>query len=114
MQFSVLFLLCSTAITSIFLPAEISPYEEKAFLCLIILYDIKIYKKFKSKTFPAPLKKVFRESSETNDHTVFENYRKSRIQHCELRSYVYILSGQKFIKNAKNGLILASTWKSEV
>ena len=59
MQFSVLFLLCSTAITSIFLPAEISPYEEKAFLCLIILYDIKIYKKFKSKTFPAPLKKVF-------------------------------------------------------
>ena len=28
---------------------------------------------------------------------------KSRIQYCELRSYVYILSGQKFIKNAKNG-----------
>ena len=26
---------------------------------------------------------------------------KSRIQYCELRSYVYILSGQKFIKNAK-------------
>ena len=26
---------------------------------------------------------------------------KSRIQHCELRSYVYILSGQKLIKNAK-------------
>ena len=24
-------------------------------------------------------------------------------------SYVYILSGQKFIKNAKNGLILANT-----
>ena len=41
--------------------------------------------------------------------TVFENHRKSLIQHCELRSYVYILSGQKFIKNAKNGLILAST-----
>ena len=35
--------------------------------------------------------------------TVFENHRKSRIQHCELRSYVYILSGQKFVKNAKNG-----------
>ena len=34
--------------------------------------------------------------------TVFENQRKSLIQHCE-RSYVYILSGQKFIKNAKNG-----------
>ena len=31
--------------------------------------------------------------------TVFENHRKSRIQHCELRSYVYILSGQKLIKN---------------
>ena len=28
---------------------------------------------------------------------------KSRIQYCELRSYVYILSGQKFNKNAKNG-----------
>ena len=33
--------------------------------------------------------------------TVFENHRKSLIQHYELRSYVYILSGQKFIKNAK-------------
>ena len=51
MQFSVLFLLCSTAITSIFLPAEISPYEEKAFLCLIILYDIKIYKKIQKQNF---------------------------------------------------------------
>ena len=35
--------------------------------------------------------------------TVFENPQKCRIQHYELRSYVYILSGQKFIKNAKNG-----------
>ena len=34
--------------------------------------------------------------------TVFENHRKSLIQHCE-QSYVYILSGQKLIKNAKNG-----------
>ena len=34
-------------------------------------------------------------------HTVFENHRKSLIQHCE-RS-VYILSGQKLIKNGKNG-----------
>ena len=32
-----------------------------------------------------------------NKITVFENHRKSRIQHS---SYVYILSGQKFIKNA--------------
>ena len=32
--------------------------------------------------------------------TVFENYRKSLIQHCEQR-YVYIFSGQKLIKNAK-------------
>ena len=31
---------------------------------------------------------------------VFESQRKSLIQHCE-----YILSGQKFIKNAKNGPI---------
>ena len=37
--------------------------------------------------------------------TVFENQRKSLIQQCELSKlrYVYILSGQKFIKNAKNG-----------
>ena len=36
--------------------------------------------------------------------TVFENYKKRRIQHftCEA-SYVYILSGQKFIRNVKNG-----------
>ena len=35
-------------------------------------------------------------------HTVFENHRKSLIQHCE-PSYVYILSGQKLLKSAKNG-----------
>ena len=35
---------------------------------------------------------------------MFENHRKSLIQHCK-RSYVYILSGQKFIKNANNGQI---------
>ena len=33
---------------------------------------------------------------------MFENHRKSLIQHCELRSYVYILSGQKIIENSKN------------
>ena len=30
---------------------------------------------------------------------------KSLIQYCELRNYVYILSGQKFIKYAKHGQI---------
>ena len=30
-----------------------------------------------------------------------------------LASYVYILSGQKLINNAKNGQFLASFWKSE-
>ena len=34
-----------------------------------------------------------------NLSTVFDNHRKSLIQHC----YAYILSGQKLIKNAKNG-----------
>ena len=29
-------------------------------------------------------------------------------------SYIYILSGQKFIKNAKKWSILASFWKAEV
>ena len=42
-------------------------------------------------------------TSKLKTYTVFENHRKSRIQYCELRSYVYILSGQKFINNAKNG-----------
>ena len=40
--------------------------------------------------------------------TVFENHRKSLIQRFEA-SYVYILSGQKLIKNAKNGQF----WKPE-
>ena len=38
-------------------------------------------------------------------YTVFENYRKSLILYCErseLRLQFYMLSGQKFIKNAKN------------
>ena len=35
--------------------------------------------------------------------TVFENHRKCLIQNASEASYVYILSGQKFIKNAKNG-----------
>ena len=34
--------------------------------------------------------------------TVFENHRKSLIQHCK-QSYVYIMSRQKFIKNTKIG-----------
>ena len=34
--------------------------------------------------------------------TVFKNEIKSLIQHCEQASYVYILSGQKFMKIAKN------------
>ena len=38
---------------------------------------------------------------------MFENHLKSRIQHCiaSEASYVYILSGQKFTKNAKNGQV---------
>ena len=35
--------------------------------------------------------------------TVFDNHRKSLIQHASEASYVYILSRQKLIKNAKNG-----------
>ena len=38
-----------------------------------------------------------------------KNYRKSLIQ----ASYVYIMSGQKFIKNAKKWSNLASFWKPE-
>ena len=34
--------------------------------------------------------------------TVFDNHRKSLLQHASEASYVYILSGQKLIKNAKN------------
>ena len=34
--------------------------------------------------------------------TVFGNHRKSLIQHCKQNQF-YILSGQKFIENAKNG-----------
>ena len=33
---------------------------------------------------------------------MFENHRKSLIRHC-VRSELYIFSGQKLIKNAKNG-----------
>ena len=35
--------------------------------------------------------------------TVFENHRKVSFNIASEASYVYILSGQKFIKNAKNG-----------
>ena len=34
---------------------------------------------------------------------MFEIHRKSRIQHSNEASYVYILIGQKFIKMPKNG-----------
>ena len=44
----------------------------------------------------------------TKNSTVFENHRKSLIQYC-----IYILSGQKLIKNAKNGQFLTSFWKPE-
>ena len=40
--------------------------------------------------------------------TVFENPQKCRISTFLLRSYVYILSGQKLINNAKKWFILAS------
>ena len=43
--------------------------------------------------------------------TVFENHRKSLI--ASEASYVYILIGQKFIKNAKNGQFWWSFWKPE-
>ena len=36
-------------------------------------------------------------------YTVFENQRKSLIQHCERSELNYIFSGQKLIINAKNG-----------
>ena len=39
--------------------------------------------------------------SEEQTNTVFENRRKSLINIASEASYVYILSGQKFIKNAK-------------
>ena len=40
----------------------------------------------------------------TNTGTVFENHRKSlAFNIASEASYVYILSGQKLIKNAKNG-----------
>ena len=46
--------------------------------------------------------------------TVFENHRKSLIQHCERSElYVYILSGQKLIKKCQKWSNLASFWKPE-
>ena len=38
-----------------------------------------------------------------NVSTVFENHRKSLIQHCERSELRLHLSGQELIKNAKNG-----------
>ena len=49
-----------------------------------------------------------------NQSMVFENHRKSLIQHCERSCYVYILNGQKFIKNAKNGRRVFEHLKSAV
>ena len=44
--------------------------------------------------------------------TMFENHRKSLILHCEQR-YIYVLSGQKLIENAKNVQMLknGSFWQ---
>ena len=45
--------------------------------------------------------------------TVFENYRKSRIQYCERSELRLHFESQKFIKYAKTWSILASFWKPE-
>ena len=50
----------------------------------------------------APPQKGYNYQTEIRTCTVFENHIKSLIQQSEA-SYVYILSGQKLIKNAKNG-----------
>ena len=42
------------------------------------------------------------EKSQSYSTTVFENHRKSLIQHCERSELCLILSGQKLIENAKN------------
>ena len=48
---------------------------------------------------------IFQEQNYYQNCTVFENHRKSLIQHCiaSEASYVYILSEQKLIKNTKKG-----------
>ena len=47
-----------------------------------------------------------------NFGTVFENPRKKvSFNIASEASYVYILSGQNLIKNAKNGQFLVSLWK---
>ena len=46
--------------------------------------------------------------------TVFENYKKVSFNIASEASYVYILSWQKIIKNAKNGPILESCWKIQM
>ena len=38
--------------------------------------------------------------------TMFENHRKSLILHCEQR-YIYVLSGQKLIENAKKSILVS-------
>ena len=52
---------------------------------------------------PSPKKKQENFSLESPS-TVFENHRKSLIQHCERSELRLHFSGQKLIKNAKNGL----------
>ena len=44
------------------------------------------------------------------NHIVWKSQKKSHFKIASEASYVYILSGQKFFKNAKN---LASFWKPE-
>ena len=46
--------------------------------------------------------------------TVFENYKKVSFNIASEASYVYILSWQNIIKNAKNGPILESCWKIQM
>ena len=48
---------------------------------------------------------------QTFPRTVFENHRKSLIQDCERSELRYSLSGQKFIKNTKNGPFFESFLK---
>ena len=44
---------------------------------------------------------------------VFENHKKVAFNIASKASYVYIWSGQKLIKNARNGPFLAIFWKPE-
>ena len=47
-------------------------------------------------------------------YTVFENHKKVSFNIASEASYIYIFSGQKFIKKGQTCSNLASFWKSEV